>query len=393
MPEQEYILIENFEDLNLHCQKIKANSKWIGFDTEFIGEKRYIPLLCLVQISSEIGNFLIDTLKFDDLSPLSQLFEDASILKITHAGENDYQLFYRLFKTLPKNVVDVQIAVGFLGDGYPSSFQKIVQKYAKVKISKSQTVTDWKTRPIRDKQIRYALNDVIYLHQIWTKLKSKLTNLNRLEWVLEECNRFTKEENYAQDILGDVLSNKLMYSLKEREQLFFIRLTLWRELEAKESNSSREKILSSKTLPIIVRMMHAGKQSLMSDRRVQDYVVKKHWDTFNSLFQAPIEPEEKQLLSKIIPPPEISEEHNILMDLLNQVFKLICSKNKVAGTLLMPRVDFNKMKYNSDFTPEYLKNGWRKSILGEETVSWLEKRKELTVRFEEGEIRIGLPTS
>ncbi len=391
MPKQDYTLIKNYQDLEHYCKEISEKSDWIGFDTEFIGEKRYTPLLCLVQISSEIGNFLIDSLEIDNLSPLCRLFEDESILKITHAGENDYQLFYRLFGVLPRNVVDVQIAVGFIGDGYPSSFQKIVQKYLKVKLSKSQTVTDWKTRPIREKQIRYALNDVIYLKELWGKLKGKLEKKGRLEWVLEECRRFEDVANYELNILQDVMGNKIMHTLKERERLFFMRLSLWREQLAEENNQSRERVLSGKTIPVIVRMMHAGKQSLLSDRRIGDHIVRKHWETFNRLYQEPIEEEERQLLDTISVPPVITEEHNILMDLLNQVFKLICTKNKVAGILLMPRSDFNKMKYDSSFLPSYLGKGWRKEILGESTIQWLEKREELAVRFEEGEIRIGIP--
>lgn len=390
MPEQEYIFITSSQELEKHCAEIKAKSDWIGFDTEFIGERRYVPLLCLVQIASEVGNLLIDTLAFEDMSALTDLMADESILKITHAGENDYQLFYKLFKTLPKNVVDVQVAVGFLGDGYPSSFQKIVQKYAKVKISKSQTVTDWSRRPIRDKQIRYALNDVIYLKQIWGRLKGKLEKYNRLEWVLEECSKFCKEENYTQDLIGDVLNNKLMHALRRKERLLNIRLMLWRENEAKTKNLSREKVLSSKTIPIILKMINAGKQSLLSDRRIPDYIIKKNWDTLNRLYNAPMTDEEEELLGRILPPPDITEEHGIMMDMLNQIFKFICAKNRVAGTLLMPRSDFNKMKYESDYIPDYLREGWRKEILGADMATWLENRENLSVRFEDGELRIGV---
>ncbi len=389
MPEENYKLIETYESLEHYCVQIQEHSSWIGFDTEFIGEKRYIPLLCLVQVSSEIGNFIIDPIAISNLKPLHILLEDASILKITHAGENDYQLFYKLFKVLPKNVVDVQIAVGFLGDGYPSSFQRIVQKYTNVKLAKSQTVSNWNERPIRDKQIKYALNDVIYLKNIWEQLERKLKHKNRLEWLLEECSKFCLEENYNQDLLKDILTNKIMSSLKEQEQLFYIRLHLWREKEAEKNNYSREKVLTSKSIPIIIKTIHAGKKSLISDRRIPDYIIKKNWDTLNELYQKPATEEEKNLLKKIIAQPSISEKHNIIMDLLNQVFKFICTQHKVAGTLLMSRSDFNRMKYEPDFIPEYLKSGWRNEVLGKDLVLWLEQREKLKINFSENEIKIG----
>jgi hypothetical protein len=100
--------------------------------------------------------------------------------------------------------------------------------------------------------------------------------------------------------------------------------------------------------------------------------------------------EEEDLLGKIQPPPDITEEHGIMMDMLNQIFKFICAQNRVAGTLLMPRSDFNKMKYESDYIPSYLREGWRKEVLGSDMATWLENRDNLSVRFEDGELRIGV---
>ena len=73
-----------------------------------MGEKRFVTLLCLIQIASEHGYYLIDPIKIEDLSPLIELIEDEQIIKITHAGENDFRLFNILFGTLPKNIFDTQ---------------------------------------------------------------------------------------------------------------------------------------------------------------------------------------------------------------------------------------------------------------------------------------------
>ena len=54
---------------------------WLGFDTEFVGEKRYFTLLCLIQVATVNGLFLIDPLKIKDLSPLLKMIEDPAILK------------------------------------------------------------------------------------------------------------------------------------------------------------------------------------------------------------------------------------------------------------------------------------------------------------------------
>ena len=87
----DYTLIEtadalkNFYDTNRHVE-------WLALDTEFIGERRYETLLCLIQVASPNGYFLIDPIKITDLTDFLRLIEDEKILKLTHAGENDYRL-------------------------------------------------------------------------------------------------------------------------------------------------------------------------------------------------------------------------------------------------------------------------------------------------------------
>ena len=115
------------------------NVEWIGFDTEFIGEKRFHTLLCVVQLSTPIGFYIIDALRINDFSSITKLIEDPNILKLTHAGDNDYRLFYKRFNIIPKNTFDTQIAAGFVGYKYPTSFQKLVDKELKVHVPKGYT--------------------------------------------------------------------------------------------------------------------------------------------------------------------------------------------------------------------------------------------------------------
>ena len=91
----QYNLIETQDDLE-HFYRTNKNVTQLAFDTEFVGEKRYYTLLCLVQVATEHGFYLIDPLKIKDLRPFLRLLEDPNILKITHAGENDYRLLLNI---------------------------------------------------------------------------------------------------------------------------------------------------------------------------------------------------------------------------------------------------------------------------------------------------------
>ncbi len=65
--ESVYTLIETEEQLD-KCMKSISTVPWIAIDTEFIPENRYRPLLCIIQISSPKGNYIIDCKKVRDLT-------------------------------------------------------------------------------------------------------------------------------------------------------------------------------------------------------------------------------------------------------------------------------------------------------------------------------------
>ena len=88
----DYTLIETSEDLQ-NFYEINKNVEWLALDTEFIGERRFETLLCLIQVATPNGYYLIDPIKISELTPFLALLEDEKILKLTHAGENDYRLF------------------------------------------------------------------------------------------------------------------------------------------------------------------------------------------------------------------------------------------------------------------------------------------------------------
>jgi ribonuclease D len=157
--------IETAAQLDQFVQDNQAIT-WLGFDTEFISEKRFYPMLCLIQVITEQGVYILDTVTLKQLDPFLRLIENPNILKITHAGENDYRLLNALYGTLPKNLFDTQIAMGFLSHTYPMSFQNMVEKELQVTLDKSFSVTDWEARPITRQQLNYALNDVLYLPQL-----------------------------------------------------------------------------------------------------------------------------------------------------------------------------------------------------------------------------------
>lgn len=385
MPKKQfpYTLLTNEEDLE-NFYKENKNVEWLGFDTEFIGEKRFHTLLCVIQLSTPNGYYIIDALSIQDFSVITRMLEDPAILKLTHAGENDYRLFFKRFGCIPKNTFDTQIAAGFVGYKYPTSFQKLLDKELKIYVPKGYTVSNWEARPIDKKQIEYALNDVVYLKELYDGLTEKLTVLQRVKWVKEECEKMEQPDFYQIPKHKEALKNSMITSLNPQEQVFLLRLYDWRIEEASRKDYSKEMILPSKMISTIVRNINSGKNALKHDRRLSNSIVKRHWDTFSELFNKKITTEERDVIKNIKPERDIDPQQNTMLEMLYSIVEYICQNRSVAPSLVLHRTQFKMMKADPNFTEPSILMGWRAELLGEDLVKWMVDRKGLIIEMKDG---------
>ncbi len=374
------IFVDNETDYNRFLAENKDIS-WLTFDTEFVGEKRYHTLLCLIQVGTDNGFYLLDPLRLSDLSDFYSLLANPNILKITHAGENDYRLLYRASGLLPQNVFDTQVAAAFVGYNYPTSFGRLLDGELHIALNKGYTVSDWESRPINKKQIQYALDDVLHLKKLYDKLHQKLVKLHRLEWAEEEFSKMEKAAHYEIDPYREAFTHNLIHKLNTQEQIFLIRLVEWRRQQAERRNHSKEMVLPAKYLTPIVKNIRSGKAALKNHRRLPDHVVRKHWDRFNELHQQKITLEEKEILKKIPKPLPESAGQEASMELLSLLLKMKAKKEGLALGMLNLGIDMKRMKADNRYFDEQLDIGWRKHFIGEAMIHWLRNRDRLEVDF------------
>lgn len=386
---QEYTLIDNKRDLEEFYNK-NQNIDWLCFDTEFVGEKRFVTLLCLIQVATEHGFYLIDPLKLPHVDPLLKLIEDERIIKITHAGDNDYRLLYNLYGILPKNVFDTQIASGFVGYKYPVSFRRLMESELSMRLSKGYAVTDWESRPFKAKQLKYALDDVVYLYDLWKLLEQKLIKEGRLAWAEEEFAVLEQASYYYKSPYKEALSSSMIKALNRKEQVFLIRLYAWRIKVASEKNYSKEMVLPSKMIGQIVRSIHSGKDALKSNRRIPDKIAQRYGDTFVELYKKSITAEEKRVLKKIPNDYVDNPKNDLLMEMLNLLIRYKCMQEGVSPNLVLPRAIVKRLKAEENFNEPLLENSWRREFLGEDFINWLKYRDQLEIEMSDGKIALTL---
>ena len=382
-------LLESQNDLDLFYRQ-NQEIEWLCFDTEFVGEKRYVTSLCLLQVATKHGNYLIDPFVVKDLSPFLELVENPEIAKVTHAGDNDYRLLNTLFGTVPKNVFDTQIAAGFAGYRYPISFRKLVEVELRMNLNKSYAVTDWEARPFTPKQLDYALEDILPLHDLWGILKGKLERHERLHWAQEEFLRMESPDFYAKDPNQEALSSEMMKSLNTREQVFLLRLLDWRRRMAEEKNYSKEMVFPGKLISQIVRGMSSGRDALLRNRRLPEKLIRQHLPLFEQLYREPATDEERAVLKQL--PTEDTEDpyEEMLQETLYLLVKYKCLENGISPTLALPRTAIKKVRNGHEGLEESLKNGWRKSLFGPDLVECVLNFEKLDMKVSETTIELRL---
>ena len=380
----DYTLIETSKDLQ-NFYETNKNVEWLALDTEFIGERRFETLLCLIQVATPNGYYLIDPIKISELTPFLALLEDEKILKLTHAGENDYRLLNLYWGTIPKNLFDTQIASGFVGHGYPTSYGKLVEKELGVAIDKGYAATDWEARPLKKKQLEYALSDVIYLYDLYQKLRNSLLKNNRLTWVESEMEKWESPKYYERDPNREALMNTLMQSIKPHKQVFLLRLYEWRRNEAQRQNYSKEMVLPAKYIALILRGIDSGKQALLDSRIIPNRLIEQHWSVFQSLSQAKITEEEAEILKKLPPLSKEDPKKDISMELLHVLVKFKCLESGIAPSLVLNKSDLTYATPGEDlFRLSSL--DWRREFLGDAMLKWLNDRGELAVIMDSNKV-------
>ncbi len=358
------------------------SAHWIGFDTEFVGEKTYIPVLCLIQVVAEQNIYLVDPLRIKDLQRFLDLISKPEILKITHAGDNDYRLLNTLYGTVPQNTFDTQIAAGFVGYNYPAGFGKIVERELSVTLAKSHTVADWETRPLDPKALDYAVEDVKYLPALHHKLTHKLRRLQREPWAREENRKWESAQFYHVDPFKEALANDYIHQLDFREKVFLMRIYQWRRQKALEYNIPKETVLQNRHISTVLRATKGGPNAFRSNRTMPEGVWRKYLPDWQTIWETKASDAERAWLNALPAPAPDDPEHEWSMELLYHFVKLQCMENEISAALLLPKGDFNKLKAGALDPDDSLLDGWRAELLGKNLVQWLQERNAVKVVWE-----------
>lgn len=363
-----------------------AGSDFVTVDTEFIRETTFWPELCLIQIASADVNALIDPLAPGiDLAPFFRLMADEGTVKVFHAARQDIEIIHHLGGLIPHPVFDTQVAAMVCGFGDSVSYDQLVQKITGARIDKSSRFTDWRHRPLSDKQLEYALADVTYLVDVYKHLRDELEREDRAHWLNEEMEVLTARETY--DPHPDDAWRRLKMRVKKPVELAILqRVAAWREREARERNVPRGRVLKDDA---IFEIAQQGPRDAAGLARLR--TIPRGWErsaTASGLLAVVNEALDlpKDDLPKLPKFAQQPEGTGAAAELLKVLLKLVAEQQGVAPKVLASSDDIDKIAAAGEEADVPAMQGWRREVFGERAISLV--RGEIALKFHKRKIAV-----
>lgn len=360
-------IVRTDEGLAALCQELRAAQRF-ALDTEFLGERTYVPRLCLVQVATSTFIALVDTVAVRNLAPLWELIADPTVDKVLHAAREDLRLaYYGGRRLMPANIFDTQIAAGFVGlPMYPLSYARLTEALMGVKLAKGETRSEWDRRPLTPEQVAYARDDVRYLLPIAERLESVLGRLGRLGWMREEMARFSIADVYEPDPELAYLRLRGPRSGFTRRPTALLRsVAAWREREAADRDIPVRTLLRDEAVAEI---------ALRSPRRLTDFSRLRAFpageevslgpDILRALDEARALPDDKLPDPLVGANDDETPRERAAGDVLYALGESLCLSRDISAELVLSKADALALARGRAETA--LLSGWRNTALGEE---------------------------
>ncbi len=359
----------------------------IAIDTEFVSERRYQALLCLVQVAvpdpdaeDGVRTEVLDPLEGDiDFSPLARVLADPSVEVLMHAGRQDVAILRRSWNTEVTNVFDTQVAAGFLGFGNQEGYESLVRKVLRVKLKGNEGFTKWDRRPLTAQQLEYAGDDARLLLTLGEELERRLTERGRLEWAREESRAL---EDVSDERDADRSYEKLprLSRLSESARAVARELVEWREQEARTADRPPGAVLPDQALVELARRTPRDRNGLEQIRGLPPQMLHRRGDALLAAIargrdrpapEAPPEPSPRDPAdAPLVSLAQALVRHRSMES--GVAVELIANQSELA-TLV------HSLRRGDNGDHVRVSHGWRRELVGEELGELVKGRRALSV--------------
>ena len=249
------------------CARLDASER-VGLDTEFHAERSYAPRLMVLQLALPGYTAIVDPLAPGiDLQPLVAALERVTV--VGHALQSDLKIFAERFGCVPPKLFDTQVAASFLGYGMQISLADLVRDLVGIRLAKTQTVSDWSTRPLSEKQLEYLVDDVVHLLPMHDLLQQRLAERGRVSWCEQECIALAQPEKYRFDLRRAYMKIPGAVRMNRRELGVLAQVVAERDAIAKERDIPPKFVVPDDVVGGIAQLRPKHLEDLAQLRRLE----------------------------------------------------------------------------------------------------------------------------
>ena len=395
-------LLSSAEDI-LELAQILKTQEVISFDTEFIRESTFFPIVEVIQVATEEASWLVDAQAFKKnfsatqphsydpaIQPLLDVFTDPKILKILHAAQGDQECLYTSFGVVASPTLDTAVAASLCGLGDGIGLSKLLKLVLDVTLLKGHARTNWSVRPLPQQLMDYAHADVKYLVTLAKKLMENLDQLDRKAWALEISAQWENKSLYQVDV--EAMAQKLARSgrLDKKGYAALVQLVQWRENRVRQLNLPRKWIADDHVLIDLAHVRPQEMSHLSAFRGLNKGELKHSGEAILEAIRRSRETEEVSL-PKIIKSAVASPEEAQAMDLVKCFVGVLADQHKIAAKhllttsklLLLLRTPLEK---SDDLVKAGILGAEAATLIGDELISMMKGKRAL--RIQNGELQI-----
>ena len=361
------------------CARL-STADFVCVDTEFMRENTFWPELCLIQIADENEAAAIDPMASGlDMKPLLDLMtENQEVLKVFHAGGQDLEIIYNLTGKTPYPLFDTQVAAMALGQGEQIGYSNLVDAYLGITVDKGARFTDWSRRPLDARQIEYAIGDVTHLAAIFPKMLQRLRKTGRGAWLDQEMERIGDPSNYAND--PDEAWKRIRVPGRKPDLLGRLKaLARWREMEARQKDLPRGRIVKDETIADIAGHPPRKQADLAKVRGLSaTWATNDIGARLMAALETAVPMSADEMPQRDDRKPGLGKDGALVADLLKLLLKIRAKEIDVAPRLLARSDDLEALAAGTR-TGLSILDGWRFEQFGRDALDLVEGRLAFAV--------------
>lgn len=249
----------------------------IALDIESDGFYNYRDRVCIVTLSSEERDYVVDTLALNGEAILMQaLLDRPDVPVLMHSGQNDVLALKRDYEMNFALVHDTAVAAMLLGL-QQTGLAALSEAYLGMKLEKELQRHDWSRRPIERDHVQYLINDTRHLFKLHDLIEDELRKHELLDEYRLECDAVAQSEPRKREFDPERFRRiKGHGDLSDQQRGVLQAVYAWRNEVAERLDRAPFRIMGDSTLLDIARKLPRDTAGLEGIRGVGEWILRDH---------------------------------------------------------------------------------------------------------------------